>query len=131
RPPLRAGPGPSGGDDRTARVDPFRTSGGTFALVTRPVTLGSPPWRKAVRRREFIKVIAGLAAATWPFGTSAQEPGRIYRIGFLIPSPRERPPVAALFDELRLNGIIENQNLEVLSSGFDVRNEQTVLVKAA
>jgi putative ABC transport system substrate-binding protein len=88
-----------------------------------------------VKRREFITLLGGATVA-WPLGARAQEPGRTYRIGFLIPSPRNRPPVAALFDELRLNGFIENQNVEVLPGGFDVRNEQlaelaAALVKAA
>ena len=87
-----------------------------------------------MRRREFITLLGG--AGTWPLAAHAQEPGRTYRIGFLIPSPRNRPPVAALFDELRLNGFIENQNVEVLPGGFDVPNRQlaelaATLVKAA
>jgi ABC-type uncharacterized transport system substrate-binding protein len=88
-----------------------------------------------MRRRDFISLLGGAAVA-WPLAARAQEPGRSYRIGFLIPSPKNRPPVAALFDELRLNGFIENQNLEVLPGGFDVRDEQlaelaAALVKAA
>jgi putative ABC transport system substrate-binding protein len=87
-----------------------------------------------LRRREFITLLGG--SVTWPFAARAQEAGRIYRIGFLIPSPRNRPPVAALLDELRLNGFIEGQNLEILPGGFGVRNEQlaelaAMLVKAA
>jgi putative ABC transport system substrate-binding protein len=87
-----------------------------------------------MKRREFITLLGGTLA--WPLAAGAQEPGRIYRIGFLIPSPRNRPPVAALFDELRLNGFVENQNLVVLPGGFDVSNEQlaepaAALVKAA
>ncbi len=88
-----------------------------------------------MRRRAFIRLLSGVAVG-WPIIVDAQEPGRTYRIGFLIPSPRDGPPVAALFDELGLNGFIEKQNLEVLPSGFDVRNEQLAeladgLVKAA
>jgi putative ABC transport system substrate-binding protein len=60
-----------------------------------------------------------------------QEPDRIYRLGFLVPIPRDRPPVVALFDELRLNGFIESQNLEVLPGGFDIRDEQLVELAAA
>jgi putative tryptophan/tyrosine transport system substrate-binding protein len=87
-----------------------------------------------MKRREFITLVGGAAAA-WPLVAQAQEPGRIYRIGFLFPTPRDRPPVAALFDELRLNGFIENQNLKVIPGGFDARDEQlvelaTALVKA-
>ncbi len=82
-----------------------------------------------MRRREFIMLLGG--AATWPLVARAQEPGRIYRLGFLIPSPRDRPPVVALFDELRLNGFIENQNVEVFPGGFEVRDEQLAEVAAA
>jgi len=82
-----------------------------------------------MRRREFIAGLGGAAA--WPVVARAQQPGRIYRIGFLVPTPRDRPPVVALFDELRLNGFIENQNIEVLPGGFDVRDEQLVELAAA
>jgi putative ABC transport system substrate-binding protein len=87
-----------------------------------------------MRRREFIGLVGGAVA--WPVLARAQQPGHTYRIGFLIPSPRDRAPVAALFDELRLNGFIENQNLEVLPGGFDAHDEQftelaAALVKAA
>jgi hypothetical protein len=43
--------------------------------------------------------------------------------GSLIPAPRDTPVAAALFDELRLNGFIEGQNLVVLPGGFDVSND--------
>jgi putative ABC transport system substrate-binding protein len=54
----------------------------------------------------------------------------------LIPTSRQTPAVAAFFDELRLNGFIEGQNLTVVPGGFDVRNEElaeraAALVKAA
>jgi putative ABC transport system substrate-binding protein len=88
-----------------------------------------------VRRREFITLLCGAAAA-WPLAARAQEPGRTYRLGFLVPVPRETAAVAAFFNELRLNGFIEGQNLTVVPGGFDVRNEQlaekaAALVKAA
>jgi len=82
-----------------------------------------------LQRREFIALVGGVAA--WPLAARAQQPGHTYRIGFLIPSPRDRAPVAALFDELRLNGFIENQNLEVLPGGFDARDEQLAELAAA
>jgi ABC-type uncharacterized transport system substrate-binding protein len=86
-------------------------------------------------RREFITLFGGAAAA-WPLAARAQEPGRTYRLGFLVPVPRETAAVAAFFNELRLNGFIEGQNLTVVPGGFDVRNEQlaekaAALVKAA
>jgi putative tryptophan/tyrosine transport system substrate-binding protein len=83
-----------------------------------------------IGRRTFV-VGLGSAAVAWPLAGRAQAPGRIYHIGFLIPSPRDRPPVAALFDELRLHGFIENQNLEVLPGGFGFRNEELAELVAA
>ena len=53
----------------------------------------------------------------------AQESGRIYRVGFLIPAARDTPAIAAFFDELRLNGFVEGQNLAVLPNGFTIRRE--------
>src|SRR5690242_14561263 len=87
-----------------------------------------------MRRREFIAGIGGVAA--WPLVTRAQERNRVNRLGFLIPTPRDRPSIAAFFDELRIEGFIEGQNLEILPGGFDVRDEQiaelaTALVKAS
>jgi hypothetical protein len=71
-----------------------------------------------VKRREFISVIGGAAVA-WPLAAYAQEPGRVYRVGFLVPAERQAPAVVALFDELRLNGFAEGMNLTVISGGFD------------
>jgi len=88
-----------------------------------------------MRRRDFIRAIAGTVA-TWFDAALAQEPGRTYRIGFLIRAPRNTPAADALFDELRGNGFIDGQNLIVLPGGFDDRNEiigerAAALVKAA
>jgi putative tryptophan/tyrosine transport system substrate-binding protein len=49
---------------------------------------------------------------------------------------RDDPAIVAFFDELRIHGFIEGQNLEVVPSGFQARNEQiaelvSVIVKAA
>jgi hypothetical protein len=65
---------------------------------------------------------AQRVATAWPFAAPAQEPGRTYRLGFLIPSPRNTPAAEAQFDELRLNGFIKGQNLVVIP-GFDVPND--------
>jgi hypothetical protein len=88
-----------------------------------------------MRRREFIKVIAGSAAA-WPLVARAQESGRTYRIGFLVPVARDEPPIVALLDELRIHGFVEGQNLAILPVGFQARNEQveelvSAMIKAA
>jgi putative tryptophan/tyrosine transport system substrate-binding protein len=83
-----------------------------------------------MRRRDFIKGIAGSAAA-WPLAVRAQEPGRNYRIGFLTPTARESPPIAAFLDELRRNGFVEGQNLTVLGEGFAYRNDQIERIAAS
>jgi putative ABC transport system substrate-binding protein len=83
-----------------------------------------------MRRREFIRLVGGAAAA-WPLVAQAQEPGRTYRLGFLNPSPRQAPHTLALFDELRLNGFIEGQNLAVLPGGFEVGNDHLAELAAA
>ncbi len=83
-----------------------------------------------MRRREFIALIGGGTLA-WPLAARAQEPGRTYRIGFILPTAREAPPVRDLFDEFRRDGFVEGQNLIVLPGGFGVRNDQIASVAAA
>jgi putative ABC transport system substrate-binding protein len=83
-----------------------------------------------MRRRAFL----GLAGSAFAMVASAQ--GRIYRIGFMIPAPREGLAVKELFDELRTAGFIEGQNLEIVPGGFDIRANQlkeaaALVVKAA
>src|SRR5262249_61979202 len=89
-----------------------------------------------MRRRHLITLLGG-AAATWPLAALAQEAGRTYRLGVLIPTvSRQAPPVLALLDELRRNGFVEGQNLTLVFGGFEIANEQfpeaaAALVKAA
>jgi putative tryptophan/tyrosine transport system substrate-binding protein len=83
-----------------------------------------------MRRRGFITLLGGIAVA-WPLGAGAQDAGRTYRIGFLLPSTRDSPAVVALLDELRLNGFVEGQNLVVLPGGFGVTNDQIAGVVAS
>src|SRR4029077_8622963 len=64
-----------------------------------------------MRRRDFI--LAGGAAVAWPLAVSAQEVGRTYRLGCLLPPTRGAPINIAFFDELRRRGFIEGQNLTV------------------
>ena len=65
-----------------------------------------------MRRREFIGLLGGVAAA-WPLAARAQEPGRAYRVGGLSVNPREAPIIVAMFDELRKLGFVEGQNLTI------------------
>jgi putative ABC transport system substrate-binding protein len=76
-----------------------------------------------MRRRSFLTLIGG-AAALAPLTSYAQQIARTYRIGGLVASGRQAPHIIAFFDELRTNGFIEGQNLEVLPEGFGFRNEQ-------
>jgi putative ABC transport system substrate-binding protein len=62
----------------------------------------------SLRRREFL---AALGGALFPFVAYAQEPGRVYRLGVVIPATRES--IAGFFDELRMTGFVEGQNLSV------------------
>jgi putative tryptophan/tyrosine transport system substrate-binding protein len=66
-----------------------------------------------MRRREFIALMG--ASVTWPFAATAQEPGRMYRLGSLEPDPRDdtSPGTVAFSDRLRRAGFIEGQNLTV------------------
>src|SRR5215467_15871508 len=65
-----------------------------------------------MRRRKFITLIGGAAVA-WPFAAMAQEAGRTYRLGVLLPATRDVPVNAAFLDEFRRHGFIEGQNLIV------------------
>jgi hypothetical protein len=69
-----------------------------------------------VRRREFITLLGGAAAA-WPTVARGEQAGRTYKLAFLVPVSRDSPAIAAFFDELHLNGFIEGQNLSVLPDG--------------
>src|SRR5262245_48280382 len=87
-----------------------------------------------MRRREFITLLGG--ATTWPLAARAQQPGRTYHLGLLVRNPRDTPQWLAFFDELRLSGFIEGQNLALVPGGFDVPIEQfasraAAIVKAA
>jgi putative ABC transport system substrate-binding protein len=75
-----------------------------------------------MERRRFITLVGGAAAA-WPLGAHAQEAGRMYRLGVLVPTPRESPNPAAFFDELRGLGFVEGQNLKIVAGSFRLRNE--------
>jgi putative ABC transport system substrate-binding protein len=65
-----------------------------------------------MRRRDFITLLGGAVAA-WPLATRAQQTGRTYRLGVLLPLARNAPINIAFFDELRRRGIIEGQNLTI------------------
>ena len=69
-----------------------------------------------MRRREFIALMG--ASITWPHAARAQQAGRNYRLGCLLPLTRDAPINVAFFDELRRRGFIEGQNLAVEYRAF-------------
>jgi putative ABC transport system substrate-binding protein len=79
-----------------------------------------------MRRREFITLIGSTAAL--PLlrvpAARAQEPGRIYRLGILTGASRQAARMLAFFDELKVFGFLDGQNLKIVFAGFDLRDEQ-------
>jgi len=73
----------------------------------------------SIHRRQFISALGG--AALLPLAARAQEAGRVYRLGVLIPPTRAS--IEPFFDELRLNGFTEGQNL-VVTGSYSVRAEE-------
>src|SRR5258707_15016718 len=70
----------------------------------------------AMRRREFIGLIGGVAA--WPLAAQAQQPsGKVWRVAYLNPGTLDNPPDRALFDafraEMRELGYMEDKNLVI------------------
>jgi putative tryptophan/tyrosine transport system substrate-binding protein len=70
-----------------------------------------------MRRREFITLLAGAAAA-WPVGARAQQPGeRMRRVGVLVPFPESEPVaqarVAAFREGLQKLGWTEGRNIRI------------------
>jgi putative ABC transport system substrate-binding protein len=80
--------------------------------------------REAMRRREFITVVGGVAA-TWPLAARAQKAGKVRRIGILDTTTRElNNDIAGLFKGLQTFGYIEGQNLDVEYRSAKGRNER-------
>src|SRR5215475_2467392 len=69
------------------------------------------PLRGHMRRREFIWLLG--ARLTWPVAAPAQQAGRTYRLGRLLPQTRDEFGNVAFFEELRRGGFTEGQNLTV------------------
>src|SRR5215471_2085024 len=85
--------------------------------------------RFVMRRREFITLLGGAAAA-WSIEASAQQAGRTYRLGVLHNQGPQSPQFPPFYDELRRLGFVEGQNLIVDSRGYAVRTEQFPAVVA-
>src|SRR5450432_2493465 len=75
--------------------------------------------REPIDRRQFISALG--SAALLPLAARAQEAGRVYRLGILIPA--SRASIEPFFDELRAGGFVEGQNL-VVTGRYSVPAEQ-------
>jgi putative ABC transport system substrate-binding protein len=64
------------------------------------------------RRREFLRLLAGAAAA-WPLTAPAQQPGKIAKIGFLRAAGPNEKDFNAFRNGLRALGYVEGQNIVI------------------
>jgi putative ABC transport system substrate-binding protein len=84
-----------------------------------------------IRRREFITLLGGTAAA-WPFAARAQQPPKLPTIGYLgatAPSG-ESQRVAAFVRGLRELGWIESRNIALEYRYAEGRNERFAEIAA-
>jgi putative ABC transport system substrate-binding protein len=77
-----------------------------------------------MRRREFIKLVAGAAIAT-PWPARAQAPSRVFRVGTLVPGApldEQNPLIATFIKTLQRRGYVVGKNLifEARGAGGDV-----------
>jgi putative ABC transport system substrate-binding protein len=83
-----------------------------------------------MRRREFVALLAGAAAAPlslWPREPRAQQPGRVYRLGLLSTGPAVGPldeRRKTLISALAARGFVDGQNLTVVHRAADARPER-------
>jgi putative ABC transport system substrate-binding protein len=74
-----------------------------------------PGLEKAMRRRDFIKVIGGTAAA-WPLAARAQQRDRVRRVGILMSvakDPATEPRIKIFQEELQKAGWVNGRNVQV------------------
>ena len=74
-------------------------------------------------RRRFLFGATGSAIFS-PWLTRAQEPGRIYRIGWVTGTPITDPSTVIFLEVLRDNGFAQGKNLIVNPRGFSLRPDQ-------
>jgi putative ABC transport system substrate-binding protein len=69
-----------------------------------------------VRRRDFIRVVAGSAVG-WPLAVQAQQPDRVRRVSVLLGIPENDPETKSRIRALRLGmrdaGWIEGRNIQI------------------
>jgi putative ABC transport system substrate-binding protein len=74
-----------------------------------------------VKRREFISLLGGAAAA-WPLAARAQQGERVRRIGILASQPL--PPFQRFAGKLGEYGYIEGRNLQLVSRFVEGRDDR-------
>jgi putative ABC transport system substrate-binding protein len=81
-----------------------------------------------MKRREFITLIGGAAAAAWPLSVNAQPSAKIPRIGLMVTgsleSPEARVQLDAFRQGLRQLGYMEGRNIAIEYRGADARIER-------
>jgi putative ABC transport system substrate-binding protein len=70
-----------------------------------------------MRRRILLVSMAGAAVS--PGATWAQQAGRVYRLGLLVPFPPDDPSRTSMMEGLATAGFVEGKNLVVDQRGFD------------
>src|SRR5215470_2478159 len=82
-------------------------------------------WVSTMKRREFITLLGGAAAA-WPLAARAQQPGRVWRIGVLETTSMELNAASfeAFRQSLRDLGYVEEQNLIIEYRSAEGRGER-------
>src|SRR5205807_4277596 len=70
-----------------------------------------------MKRREFITLVGGAAAAAWPLAARAQQPVKVAKIGHIESgTPSSSPSLLAAFvQRLRELGHVEGKNLSIES----------------
>jgi putative ABC transport system substrate-binding protein len=81
-----------------------------------------------IKRREFIGLITGGAAAAWPLAVGAQQNERVRTIGILASQPL--PPIQRFARKLRDYGYIEGQNLRLVSRFAEGRDDRYPVMAA-
>src|SRR5262245_36419464 len=71
-----------------------------------------------LRRRDFITLLGGTAAATWPLGARAQQPGEsVPRVGVLMSAAEtnteEQSRLAAFLSEMQRFGWTDGRNIQI------------------
>src|SRR5262245_20319026 len=82
-------------------------------MTTQPLSALTMLLSRHTRRREFISLLGGTAAA-WPLAAQAQQGQRMRRIGVLLfGTPDTDPNLGAFLRGLRKLGYIEAQNIVI------------------